>query len=557
LLLYSLAAAQEARPRAEDPVLEAQVMRISEELRCLVCQNETIAASHADLAVDLRQQIRLKLQQGQSEAQILDFMVQRYGDFVLYRPPVKSSTWLLGAGPSCCWAWRCWAWSSTSADDAAWHRRRCRPPTALGCASCWARRHTEHGLVLGRCGRPFVVGPVDGAGRAAPTAGAVGRTQREPVEPAGAEDAAAAARPGPGARRPRCRDAPQRTCRDRAPRARRRERGRCTGASRLASRDPAAAGGGGAGAGAGLYASLGNPAAISPQARAAPGEPTPQDVEAMVAKLAERMEKQPPGNVADLEGWVMLGRSYAVMQRYPEASKAFARALQLAPGDAQVLVDQADVLAMQQGGNLLGEPLRLIEQALQNDPSNLKALALAGTAAFDRKDYAGAIGYWGRARAGAPQDSEFARSLDQSIADARAAAGGSLASAGTSTAASAAAPAAGAQSISGRVSLAPTLASRVAPGDTLFVFARAAEGPRIPLAILKRSAAELPLNFTLDDSMAMSPELKLSGFANVVISARISKSGDAMPQSGDLEGQTAPLAGRSNGVELNIDRVRP
>jgi cytochrome c-type biogenesis protein CcmH len=91
--------AQEARPRAEDPVLEAQVMRISEELRCLVCQNETIAASHADLAVDLRQQIRLKLQQGQSEAQILDFMVQRYGDFVLYRPPVKSSTWLLWGGP--------------------------------------------------------------------------------------------------------------------------------------------------------------------------------------------------------------------------------------------------------------------------------------------------------------------------------------------------------------------------------------------------------------------------------------------------------------------------
>jgi len=99
LLLCGLAAAQEARPLAEDPVLEAKVMRIAEELRCLVCQNETIAASHADLAVDLRQQIRLKLQQGQSQAQILDFMVQRYGDFVLYRPPVKSSTWLLWGGP--------------------------------------------------------------------------------------------------------------------------------------------------------------------------------------------------------------------------------------------------------------------------------------------------------------------------------------------------------------------------------------------------------------------------------------------------------------------------
>jgi cytochrome c-type biogenesis protein CcmH len=91
--------ANEARPMAEDPVLEAQVMRVAEELRCLVCQNETIAASHADLAVDLRKQIRLKLKEGQSEAQILDFMVQRYGDFVRYRPPLKASTWLLWAGP--------------------------------------------------------------------------------------------------------------------------------------------------------------------------------------------------------------------------------------------------------------------------------------------------------------------------------------------------------------------------------------------------------------------------------------------------------------------------
>jgi cytochrome c-type biogenesis protein CcmH len=97
--LTGLAVAKEALPMAEDPVLEAKVMRIAEELRCLVCQNETIAASHAELAVDLRKQIRQKLQQGQSEQQILDFMVQRYGDFVLYRPPVKASTWLLWGGP--------------------------------------------------------------------------------------------------------------------------------------------------------------------------------------------------------------------------------------------------------------------------------------------------------------------------------------------------------------------------------------------------------------------------------------------------------------------------
>jgi cytochrome c-type biogenesis protein CcmH len=310
----------------------------------------------------------------------------------------------------------------------------------------------------------------------------------------------------------------------------------------------------------GLYGQLGTPAALSAQPLAAQGEPSPQEIEAMVGKLAERMEKQPPGNVADTEGWVMLGRSYAVLQRYPEASRAFGRALQLMPGEAQILVDQADVLAMQQGGNLQGEPLRLIEQALKINPSNLKGLALAGTAAFGRKDYAAAIGYWTRARAGAPPEGEFTRSLDQSIADARVAAGGSVAAAApvVATTASAAAPVAqGVASISGRVSVAPALAARIAAGDTLFIFARAAEGPRMPLAILKRSGADLPLNFTLDDSMAMAPELKLSGFASVVVGARLSKSGNAMPQSGDLEGISAPLAERNSGIEIVIDTVRP
>jgi cytochrome c-type biogenesis protein CcmH len=99
-LLMSLpVAAREATPMASDPVLEARVMVIAEELRCLVCQNETIAASHADLAVDLRAQIRSKLAQGQTSQQILDFMVERYGDFVLYRPPLKPLTLLLWVGP--------------------------------------------------------------------------------------------------------------------------------------------------------------------------------------------------------------------------------------------------------------------------------------------------------------------------------------------------------------------------------------------------------------------------------------------------------------------------
>lgn len=99
LLIASGVSSREAQPLADNPVLEARVMAIAEELRCLVCQNETIAASQADLAVDLRKQIRAKLVQGKSEQEIRDFMVQRYGDFVLYRPPLQASTLLLWGGP--------------------------------------------------------------------------------------------------------------------------------------------------------------------------------------------------------------------------------------------------------------------------------------------------------------------------------------------------------------------------------------------------------------------------------------------------------------------------
>jgi cytochrome c-type biogenesis protein CcmH len=325
-----------------------------------------------------------------------------------------------------------------------------------------------------------------------------------------------------------------------------------------------------------LYGTLGTPQAMSPEARlaAAPhGEVSQQDMEALVAKLAERMEKQPPGQASDTEGWVMLGRSYAAMQRFPEAKRAFARALQLMPDEPQILADQADVLAMMQGRNLDGEPMALIERALKNDPSNLKALALAGTAAFERKDYAGAINYWGRARAVAPPGGEFAQGLERGIADARAASGGGALAVAAATAPPAAekpataavtagdagnAPgAAGVSSLSGRVSLSPALASRVAPGDTVFVYARAAEGPRMPLAILKRQVSDLPLSFTLDDSMAMTPQFKLSSFPSIVVGARVSKSGNATPQSGDLEVLSAPLSGRGSGVDLVIDSVRP
>ncbi len=318
----------------------------------------------------------------------------------------------------------------------------------------------------------------------------------------------------------------------------------------------------------GLYARLGNTAGLLPQAAAQPPV-TEADVVAMVEKLAQRMQAQPD----DAKGWVMLGRSYAALQRFPDAAKAYARAVALTPNDAQLLVDYADVLAaVAQSAD--GEPTKLITRALQIEPGNLKALALAGSAAFERKDYVGAIAYWTQARTAAPAGSEFAQGLDSSLAEARAAAGtpGSAAAASpttapatTATATAATTPAATsaaaaspvAEQLAGRVSLAPALAARAAADDTVFIYARAAEGPRMPLAIQRRKVSELPITFTLDDSMAMAPEMKLSKFGSVFVEARISKSGNAMPQAGDLRGQLGPLKPGSAGLALVIDSVQP
>ncbi len=324
----------------------------------------------------------------------------------------------------------------------------------------------------------------------------------------------------------------------------------------------------------GIYGLLGNRDALNPPPPVAEGAPkfSPAEIESMLSTLQKRLENDPTLPDA-LKGWTMLARSYAAMQRFPEARTAYGRAIAMAPNDAQLLADQADVIAMIQGQKTAGEPELLIAKALQLDPKNLKALALAGSAAYERKDFAGAVAQWSQARALAPAGSEFAAGIDRSIADARAEGGlpdnaPTLAAAGAASAPANAPPATASASsvttsvttsasVSGRVTLSPALAAKVAPGDTLFVFARAAEGPRMPLAILKRSASELPLNFKLDDSMAMSPEMTLSKFNRVIVVARISRSGSAMPAPGDLQGQTSAIAPGAANIDIVIDGVQP
>lgn len=314
-----------------------------------------------------------------------------------------------------------------------------------------------------------------------------------------------------------------------------------------------------------IYSRVGSPQAIDappppPVASLGADNVTDAQVEELVTKLAAAMEQKPD----DLAGWTLLARTYAVLQRFPEASKAYARASALAPNDAQLLADHADVLAMLQGQKISGEPARLVTRALQIDPKNLKALALAGGAAYEAGQYPQAIEYWTLARQLSPPDTPFSENLDRSLVDARRAlqggdpgASAETAPTATGTTAQAAPAAPGPAHVAGVVSLSPALAAKVAPGDTVFIFARAAEGPRMPLAILRRTVADLPIRFTLDDAMAMSPAMKLSNFPVVVVGARVSKSGNALPSPGDLSGQATGVKLGAEGLQIVIDTVQP
>jgi cytochrome c-type biogenesis protein CcmH len=319
-----------------------------------------------------------------------------------------------------------------------------------------------------------------------------------------------------------------------------------------------------------VYGIVGMPEAVlhRPPSEAAQADGvTAEQIEGMIAKLASRLENQTMAQAGDDQAWTMLARSYAVLQRFPEASKAFARARELAPENPQLMADHADVLAMLQGQRVAGEPAQLAQRALTIDPDNLKALALAGSAAFEDKDYTGALKHWTRASRLAEPGSPFSQGLAGSIAQARAAGGQEPAGASAPALAQAPAPAApaapapaaapGTARLTGVVQLAGALAAQAAPGDTVFVFARAAEGPRMPLAILKMRVSDLPLNFTLDDSTAMSPQMKLSNFPRVIVGARISRSGDAMPRTGDLVGQVGPVDNVSGKLVVTIDAVQP
>ncbi|MGB5260237.1 MAG: c-type cytochrome biogenesis protein CcmI [Gammaproteobacteria bacterium] len=292
----------------------------------------------------------------------------------------------------------------------------------------------------------------------------------------------------------------------------------------------------------------------APQAHSPAGQPS---VEEMVTRLATRLASEPD----NLKGWTILARTYYVMNRYDLAVPAYRNALRLGGGtDAGLLADFSDTLVAVSNGRFTDEAGELLEQALQLEPNNIKALWLAGHWKYGSGDSAQAIRYWEQAAQQMTPDSEDWQIITGQIQQLRKEAGlpespaVSTIARANDTAAASPGPAA----LSVTVALDPALRDRASPDDTVFIFARAVNGPRMPLAIVRKQVRELPATVTLDDSMAMAPTMVLSGFEEVTIGARVSRSGNAMPQSGDLQGEVTPVRpADTERIEVLINRITP
>jgi cytochrome c-type biogenesis protein CcmH len=308
-----------------------------------------------------------------------------------------------------------------------------------------------------------------------------------------------------------------------------------------------------------IYFTLGNTDALTPQ------EAIVTDADGIIRSEEglQRLEKKLTRLSKNPNDWWTLARSYTELKRFPEAVRAYEQLVNLVPNEAQIWANYADVYAMAHGQTLQNpEVTKFLGKALEIDPNNPTALALSGSAAMDRSDYVEAISAWQKLvdqlEPGSQETLMYLGGIKQARELLAAQPGGKekLAQLSPGKAPQKAA-ASSAKAVSGKVSLSPAMVGKVSPNDTVFILARAAQGPKMPLAVLRKQVKDLPMKFTLDDTMAMQPQLKLSGFDQVVVVARVSKSGTPMAQPGDLQGLTGAVKPGAKGLNIVIDSVVP
>jgi cytochrome c-type biogenesis protein CcmH len=295
----------------------------------------------------------------------------------------------------------------------------------------------------------------------------------------------------------------------------------------------------------GLYMWVGQPEALNPMAAKTPDQVDPKDLAKMAQTLAEKLQAKPD----NLQGWVMLGRTYRALENFDAALKAYDSALKLSADD-DLKLERIEIIAMQRQGQFEGEPWNVIREVLQRDPQHFGALLTAGSASYAEGKFADALKYWEQARKPLDANNPDLEGLENAIAAVRDRLG--MPPAKSSPASSSTSAATSALNVTGQVNLSASLKSKASPNDVVFIYATPANGDRMPLAIFKTTVSQLPLNFTLDDSSAMTPDRKLSAAGEVMVKVRVSKSGNAMPQSGDLSGSLGPVKVGAKGLKLEI-----
>ncbi len=288
----------------------------------------------------------------------------------------------------------------------------------------------------------------------------------------------------------------------------------------------------------GLYMWVGQPEALNPLALKSPEQADPKDLAKMAQTLAEKLQDKPD----NLQGWVMLGRTYRTLENFDASLKAYDRALKLSDDD-DLKLERIEIIAMQRQGRFEGEPWNVIREVLQRDPQHFGALLTAGSASYAEGKFADALKFWEQARKPLDANHPDLAGLENAIATVRDRLGMPAKQMPASSSG---------LNVTGQVNLSASLKSKTNPNDVVFIYATPANGDRMPLAIFKTTVSQLPLNFTLDDSTAMTPDRKLSGAGEVMVKVRVSKSGNAMPQSGDLSGSLGPVKVGAKDLKLEI-----
>ena len=304
------------------------------------------------------------------------------------------------------------------------------------------------------------------------------------------------------------------------------------------------------------YVWLGQPQGLDPQMTEAQASQQQPDLQAMADTLAQKLQT----DSSDPDRWVMLGRTYRALNQFDKALPAYQKALAL-KADDEIALERAEILALLRGGDFSGEPWAVIRAVLAKNPRHFNGLGLAGSASYAEGDYKQAVQYWQQARSQLKENDEELKALDMALNAAREKAGEPAGASKTPPPTPQPKPSAdpaNAQKsqavLSGRVSIDPSVKAHLAPTDVVFVYAIPSDGQRMPLAILRKTADQLPFDFVLDDSTAMNPANKLSSQTKVTLKARISKSGEAMTRPGDWTGLLENVAVGSRNLKLVVNQ---